>query len=554
MRNGGRLLTATLALVLAAAAPACKHAHGRARRITLSVVGTSDLHGHLDGLPMFGGFVNNLRRLRARDGGAVLLVDAGDLFQGTLESNLGEGEPVVRAYAALGYAAAAIGNHDFDYGPVGPATVPSAPGDDRRGALRARAAEAPFPFLDANLVETATGQRPAWDNVVPGVVRDIDGVKVGILGVTTIDTARATLPATFVGLAATPLVPAIVAEAAELRRQGAQVVIALAHAGGDCHHFKDPDDLTGCGKHDEIFAVARKLPAGTVDLIVAGHTHKGIAHRVNGIPIVEAYANGRAFSRVDLNVDRETGRVTGSDIYPPHEMPPADSVELIAYEGEVVSPDRTTAAAIAPALAAARPQRARPLGVELPGPLLRSTKSESPLGDLVVDLMRAAHPEADVAVLNASNVRIDLPAGPLTYGRLYEALPFDNAFATLSVTGAELSALIAANLVRDDGILLVSGLQAVASCADGRLNVSLARTGGGPIAPEAHLTMLTSNFLATGGGQLFPDQLQRRAQADAGPVIRDAVASQLTRRGLPPLADDDHPRLAYAGKRPLRCD
>ena len=279
------------------------------------MLGTNDLHGHLESLPVFGGFVANLRRVRAQDGGAVILVDAGDMFQGTLESNLNEGGAVVRAYAALGYIAVALGNHEFDYGPVGPAASVATgqehrpdPAHDPRGALRARAAEAPFPFLDANLVEPATGRPPAWTNVVPGVVREVDGVKLGIVGVTTSGTARTTLAANFSGLTVTPLAPAIAATAADLRRQGATVVIALAHAGGDCHRFDDPTDLRTCDEHDEIFEVARALPAGAVDLIVAGHTHKGVAHRVNGIPIVEAFSNGRAFDRVDLTIDRASGR------------------------------------------------------------------------------------------------------------------------------------------------------------------------------------------------------------------------------------------------------
>src|SRR5262245_25533240 len=133
--------------------------------ITISIVGTNDLHGHIEALPRLGGYVANLRRARARDGGGVVLLDGGDMFQGTLESNMNEGAAVVRAYNALGYDAAAIGNHDFDFGPVGPETAPLAPGDDPRGALKARAAEARFPFLAANLVEKATGAPPPWPNV-----------------------------------------------------------------------------------------------------------------------------------------------------------------------------------------------------------------------------------------------------------------------------------------------------------------------------------------------------------------------------------------------------
>ena len=90
--------------------------------MTLSVVATTDLHGNLaprdgrGGLAAFGGYVRNLRAARADDGGALLLVDSGDTFQGGIESDLSEGAVIVDAYAALGYAAAAIGNHEFDFG------------------------------------------------------------------------------------------------------------------------------------------------------------------------------------------------------------------------------------------------------------------------------------------------------------------------------------------------------------------------------------------------------------------------------------------------------
>ena len=98
-----------------------------ADEITISIVGTNDLHGRLftddqgrGGLTVLGGFIDNLRAARAADGGAVLVLDAGDTFQGGIESNLSEGLMVVDAYNAIGYTALAIGNHDFDYGSVDP--------------------------------------------------------------------------------------------------------------------------------------------------------------------------------------------------------------------------------------------------------------------------------------------------------------------------------------------------------------------------------------------------------------------------------------------------
>ena len=97
--------------------------------ITISVVGTNDIHGALlgsaggGGMELLSGYISNLRAARANDGGALLLIDAGDMWQGTLESNLTEGASVVAAFNALGYTAAAFGNHEFDFGPEGPAAV-----------------------------------------------------------------------------------------------------------------------------------------------------------------------------------------------------------------------------------------------------------------------------------------------------------------------------------------------------------------------------------------------------------------------------------------------
>ncbi len=531
-------------------------------RLTISLVGTNDLHGRLEALPPFGGYLANLRRARARDGGAVLLLDAGDMFQGTLASNLGEGAAVVRAYNALGYTAAALGNHEFDFGPVGPAvTARPGSGDDPRGALRARAAEAAFPFLDANLVDATTGAPPAWRNVRPTTLVELAGIKVGIVGVTTMGTPRTTLAANFAGLAVKPLAATIAAATADLHRQGATVVIVAAHAGGVCHRFDQPEHFESCEADGEIFQVARDLAAhgGVVDAIVAGHTHEGVAHRVAGIPIVEAFANGHDFSRIDLTIDRASGRAIDAHIFPPHRICAPERCAEESYEGAPVVADPAVAAAIAPALAAARAQRDEKLGPTLAAPIKRAQKVESPLGNLFADLMRAARPGADVALTNGGSLRVDLPAGPLTYGQLFEALPFDNRFATVSVGAGELAEMIARNLGRDNGILSVSGLRAEARCAGGELAVKLTRTDGRPISPGARLRLVTSDFLATGGDGLLSDELQRRTTLDDGPPIRDAMADLLRQGRVSPHADDRalydpaHPRLTFPGPRPVRC-
>jgi len=296
-----------------------------------------------------------------------------------------------------------------------------------------------------------------------------------------------------------------------------------------------------------------------VDAIVAGHTHEGVAHRVSGIPIIEAFANGHDFGRIDLTIDRASGRAIDARIFPPQRICAPERCASETYEGAPVVPDPAVAAAIAPALEAARAQREQRLGPVLAAPIPRAQKVESPLGDLFADLMRAARPKSDLAILNGGSLRVDLPAGPLTYGRLFEALPFDNRFATIPVSGAELAELIAGNLGRDNGIVSLSGVRAEARCKEGAVTVSLFRSDGRPIAPKARLTLVTSDFLATGGDGLFSGETKERAKLDDGPPIRDAMADLLRARKTPlapsdpTLFDPAHPRIAYPGPRPVKC-
>jgi 5'-nucleotidase len=528
--------------------------------ITVSIVGTNDLHGHIEALPRFGGYVANLRRTRSGSGGGVVLVDAGDMFQGTLESNMTEGAAVVRAYNALRYDAVAVGNHEFDFGPVGPATSPRAPGDDPRGALKARAAEAHFPFLAANLVDDAAGAPPVWRNFGATHIAYVGDVKVGLIGLANAGTAFITLPANFAGLRALPLAPSVITAAKDLRRRGAAIVVVVAHVGGSCKRLENPDDLSSCETDSEIFQLARALPKGAVDAIVAGHTHAGIAQRVAGIPIIEANDKGAAFGRIDfdLSTSKRSPRILGSTIFAPRPIVKA-SPPFDRYEGADVLIDPGVATAIEPAFAAARKQRELKLGVTIARPIAPAYAAESALGNLFADLMRAARPQADAALITGGSLRAELPAGPLTYGQLHEALPFDDRFVSIAMTGADLAATVARNLGRGGAVVSLSGVRANATCVDGALRVTVSRPDGTPIAPGDRLTLVTSEFLATGGGDVFPAEIRAHAGPGDGGPIRDALADVLRARkapidpASPPLYDAVHPRLGYPGRRPVRC-
>lgn len=548
-------LGALCVLVLLAAFPAVAGAEqqtepeatGTPTPVTLSIVGTTDLHGRVfprdgrNGVALLGGYLRNLRAARERDAGAVLLLDAGDTFQGGIESNLSEGALVVDAYNALGYDALAIGNHDFEYGALDGAT--GAVAADMRGALKAAAARARFPFLAANVIDETTGRPVDWPNVKPSTIVDAAGVQVGIVGVMTHGGLLQTIAANVQGLRTAPLAPRVESEAKRLRERGAEVVLVLSHAGGWCNRFDDPLDVSSCGDDAEIFQLARQLPAGLVDGIVAGHTHAGVAHEVAGIPIVQAFQRGAAFARLDLLVQPGAG-VVDRQIFAPQALCAtlradgdcaADGASVAHYEGAPVEAAADVVAAMEPELDRVRRWRSASLGVVLETPMdSRGDGLESPLGNLFADALLAAVPGADVAIglgAGRGGLRTGLPAGPLTRGRLYDAFPFDNRVVTVLLSGAELQEALTRSAGRTwSGIPSVSGVRVRVTCAAGGPQIELVRPSGRPIAADELLTVAATDFF---GRRIRFGRLSDLSDADLSlaPLVRDAAADWVSTRG-----------------------
>ncbi|MFT5354088.1 MAG: 2',3'-cyclic-nucleotide 2'-phosphodiesterase (5'-nucleotidase family) [Polyangiales bacterium] len=513
---------------------------------SITILGTADLHGHMERLPLLAGYIEAVRA-----SGPTVLVDAGDMWQGTLASNLGEGAAVVAAYGALRYDAATIGNHEFDYGPVGPSATCIADGDEPRGALLARTAEAEFAVLAAN-IRGADGAPIAWPNVQPSVMFERSGIQIGVLGLTTADTLGTTIASNVAGLEIEPLADATQREAQTLRDAGAQVVVVTAHAGGECTEFTDATDLSSCDNESEIFELARALPVGLVDVIVAGHTHKAIAHEVNGVAIISSWALGRAFGRVDLRLDH--GRVVERHLHPPTDLcetPPCE------YGGGTVRESEAIREVVAPALAAAAERLAEPLGPTLDEPFLRSYSSESSAGNLLTDALSALRPDADGALLNAGGVRASFPAGPLTYGALYEVFPFDNLFATVRIRADQLASVIASNAGSSGGTLILGKLRARVQCGRQGMNVRILDSRGRPIPNGRVLTITTSDYLATTSVFSSLPGVEVNVETN-GPLMREGIANWFRAQESASLSptqylDEDSPRISIPGPRPFRC-
>jgi 5'-nucleotidase len=475
------LLSAALALLLAAPGPRC-----------VQIAAMNDVHGRLERLPLLAGRLAQIRRE-----GPTLLLDAGDGMQGTLEVALSRGESLVAAYRAMGLAAAALGNHDFDYG---------------QEALRRRIAAAPYPFLSANLVERATGRLPGWPNLGGRrLFRFRGGPVVGVVGLAGEHTPYGTMPGNVRGLAFGRAARTLERQAKALRAEGAELVVAVAHLGGRCGPEREPADLSGCELDSDLFRLAQSLPPGLVDAVVGGHTHAYLRRLVNGVALLEAGAWGQALGWLTLCVGEA-----------PRFRP------FLRAAG--ARPDRRVAAAIAPYLAAARADRERPVGVTLASPLTRDSTALSPLGAASAGAIRAAL-GTDFGLMNAGGLRADLPAGELRYGQLFEAMPFEDGLAVLRVRLADLAQMSRALTRGGRGFPQWSGLRFQGG--------ALTTCDGQPLDPDRVYTLGTNEFLAAGGDglrrvvtRLGPENVAMRGDL----LLRDAIAEWLRRAPADRLA------------------
>jgi len=535
-------------------APAPAPIKDPSKRITIAAI--TDFHGALEAteavsangkVVLAGGAANlssHLKILRKNVEGPFLLLDGGDLFQGTMASNLFEGSPVIRFYNFLGVAAAALGNHEFDFGPVGEKSVPREPGDDPQGALKMRAQEADFPILAANVVDDR-GLTPAW--TLPSKLNEIDGVKVGIIGAATMKTPSTTNRLNLVGLTFQDPIPAIKREAALLREGGAQVVVLTMHEGGGCddNRLEKQDDLSSC-KIRDIFELVEALPEGTVDVVVAGHTHRGVAKRIKRTAIIQAFSSGQYIARAEVDLAGALPEVKGlaevcgsvlayqsgsetlrtCDPYRLKKEKLSGEVEPAYFFGQEMKSDPEVERLIADELNQVKERKNRKLEVQALTPFAGNYGEESALGNLVADATRDAYPGAEIGLANGGGVRAPLPVGELNYGHVFSVLPFDNQLAVMKVNGEEILKMIELGISGKQGALLWSGLSFRAKgCVVEEVVVA-----GEPLTPVRMYSVATSDYLAQGGsgmGAIGVPESRVLVFWDQPFILRDLVANVL---------------------------
>lgn len=473
----------------------------------LRIISINDFHGafdprvETDGVRRGGAayLASAIRQARAECPApcATVVLDGGDLFQGTVTSNLAYGRPVVQLYEHLDVSATALGNHEFDWG---------------IDSLRARMREAPFAILGAN-VRDASGQRPSWVRADTIVQRD--GLRIGIVGVATPETPQVSRAENIRGLTFLEPAPIVDAHARSLRARGADVVIVVAHMGAFCDRM--PDATCRGEVVDLASAVTERI-----DAIVSGHSHSLVNTVVNGVPIVQAGSSGRTIAVMDLEPAGEGWRPTAQlrSVY-------ADSLEA----------DSTVAALVSAASAQVAAVVQRRIGQN--AARLSRTGAQYPLGNLVADAQRWAG-QADIAVMNNGGIRADLVAGDVSFGQLYEIQPFGNRLVRLTVTGTTLLSYLESIVGGERLRAHVSGVRVrFDPVAPEGSRVVEARLGDGrPIVPGASYTVVLNDFLAEGGdGLALGREAQRTEQL--GVIDLDALIAYIQAHPQPFTAPDE---------------
>lgn len=507
------LCTTAAALVLAAT--------GAAAEFTLTILHTNDFHDRWEPINAFdstctpeqaeaGECFAGIARLatavaeaRERAGENVILLDAGDVFQGSLFFTEYGGAVAAEFMPLLGYDAFTVGNHEFNLGPEG---------------LHDFAHDVDFPILAANL--DASAEPLLADHIRPSAVLEVGGERIGIVGAVTEDTPEISSPGP--NLVFNPALESVQAEIDRLEGEGIDKIIVLAHLGL-------PAEI----------ALAEGLRGA--DVIVGGHSHTLLSNTaedaegpyptmVNGVPLVQVYAYGKYLGELRVTWD--------------------DAGNVVSAEGEPilldasVAEDEAVAARLAELAAPLEELRNRVVAeaaAPIGGDRTACRARECEMGNLVAEAMldRVRGQGIQIAIQNGGGLRASIDAGPVTMGEVLAVLPFQNTLSTFFVTGATILAALENGVSQvEEGsgrFPQVAGLTFAfdpGKPAGSRVSDVMVLTGAGPVPldPAKEYGVVSNNFVRQGGDGYRMFTGAARAY-DYGPDLADVVAEYLAKVG-----------------------
>jgi 5'-nucleotidase len=388
----------------------------------------------------------------------TLFLLSGDTISPSVESITYKGAQMIDAWNTAGLDYSTFGNHEFDFGP---------------DVLRQRMKESKFKWIVANVIDKKTGK--PFGDAPPFVIREFDGVKVGIFGLTLEETKITSRPGPDVEF----LNPCETARkmVSEIHDRGVKTVIALTHLS-----MSEDKEVARCSG---------------VDVIIGGHEHTLLESASGGAPIFKMTADARELGQIDLNISKNTGAVESIDW---KVIPVTDKTK-----------DDPQFAAINRKYGALLEELSQVVGrssVDLDARSAIGRTQETNVGDFIADAFRTAT-GADVGLMNGGSIRADeiIRAGPLTKRDVLSILPFKNRVVKVELSGATLRQVLEHGVARsaEDAepgrFPQVSGIKFTfdATRPPGSRIVSLTVNGKSLDEKKAY-TLAASDYIAIDGG------------------------------------------------------
>ncbi|WP_217275576.1 bifunctional metallophosphatase/5'-nucleotidase [Niallia circulans] len=489
----------TLALLVSVISPASTYAEESNNHFKLTIMHMNDTHARADLLP---NMITAIKEVRAEDPNA-LVFNAGDVFSGTLYFNEYRGKADLALLNMMNLDGMIFGNHEFDLGS----------NENGHKSLAEFVKGAKFPFLAANvdfsgddfmkdLQKNEFSASPEDGKIFNGIVKEINGEKVGIFGLTTEDTANISSP---VNVKFLDYIKKAENAVKTFEDMGINKIIAVTHIGYD----SNPD-------FGNDLQLAKYVDG--IDVIVGGHSHTQLDEPTviktdeNGVEkdptlIVQAYQYAQYLGKLAVEFD-ENGVVSGHE----GQLINASQKEADPEAAAILAPykDKITQLSTQESGAIALKTLANPRLGE--GSTVSVRANETELGNLVTDAMLAKakekYPKTVIAFQNGGGIRAAINEGPITIGEIIAVLPFGNDPVVLELTGAEIKQILEQSVsqapAENGGFLHIAGMKySYDSTKDsGSRVVSMYVNINGEfqeIQPDQRYLVTTNNFTAKGG-------------------------------------------------------
>ncbi|EHL9685289.1 bifunctional UDP-sugar hydrolase/5'-nucleotidase UshA [Salmonella enterica] len=479
-------------------------AYEKDKTYKITILHTNDHHGHFwrseygeYGLAAQKTLVDSIRKEVAQEGGSVLLLSGGDINTGVPESDLQDAEPDFRGMNLIGYDAMAVGNHEFD----NPLTV-----------LRQQEKWAKFPFLSANIYQKSTGERL----FKPWAIFTRQDIKIAVIGLTTDDTAKIGNPEYFTDIEfRKPAEEAKVVIQELNMNEKPDVIIATTHMG----HYDNGDHGSNAPGDVEM---ARSLPAGSLAMIVGGHSQDPVCmasenkkqvnyvpgtpcapDKQNGIWIVQAHEWGKYVGRVDFEFRNGEMKMVNYQLIPVNLKKKVTwdngKSERVLYTPEIAENPQMLSL-LTPFQNKGKAQLEVKIGsvnglLEGDRSKVRFVQTNMGRGILAAQIARTG---ADFGVMSGGGIRDSIEAGDITYKSVLKVQPFGNIVVYADMSGKEVVDYLTAvaQMKPDSGAYpQLANVSFVAK--EGKLTDL--KIKGEPVDPAKTYRMATLSFNATGG-------------------------------------------------------